>query len=59
MSEAIARIVRQLALPVTNQHLADLALKADQDRRLALRLGNLARAAELDDESVALLELMK
>lgn len=57
MSEA-ARLIRELKLPVTSQSLADLALQADQERRAALKRGDLARAAELDKEVVALSALL-
>jgi hypothetical protein len=54
----IARIIHTLALPVTNQALADLALQADQDRRQAERCGDHYRAEELDAEIQALAELL-
>jgi hypothetical protein len=55
----IARIVHTLALPITNQALADLALQADQERRQAERCGDHGRASELSDEIEALVELMQ
>lgn len=58
MGEQVARIVGVLALPVTNQALADLALQADQERRAALQLGDKKRAEELLAERDALLDLI-
>lgn len=58
MTEQVARLVAALALPVTNQSLADLALQADQERRAALRRGDEKRAAELDKEVADLAALL-
>lgn len=54
----LARIARTLALPLTSQAIADLALKADQDRRAALKRGDVTEAAELDAEVEALTRLL-
>ena len=58
MPEHVARLVRSLALPMTSQSLADLALQADRDRRAALKRGDTKRALELEAEISALAELM-
>lgn len=58
MTYYVARLVRTLALPVTNQALADLALQADRDRRQAERAGDHEHAAELAAEIEALAELL-
>lgn len=55
--EQMARVIRECQLPMTPQALADLALKADQDRRAALRSGNVKRAQELERERDNLLAL--
>lgn len=57
--ERIATLIRTLALPVTNQSLADLALQADQERRAAAKRGDRKRAAEHDKESRALASLLR
>lgn len=57
MPEAIAKIVALGVVSMTPQMLADLALKAHQDRREAIAAGNLARAQELEEERDALLDL--
>lgn len=54
----LARIARTLTLPLTSQAIADLALKADQDRRAALKRGDVTEAAELDAEVEALTRLL-
>lgn len=54
----IARIIKALALPVTSQAIADLALQADQDRRAALRRGDMAQAEECDHEVAELCNQM-
>lgn len=59
MPEAIAKIVALGMVKMTPQMIADLALKADQDRRAMERAGNSVRAQELLEERDALLELME
>lgn len=59
MAEQLARVIRQCALPMTSQALADLALKADQDRRAALRAGKHDEARVLSDEVAALADLLE
>lgn len=59
MPEAIAQIVALGRSSMTPQMLVDLALKADQDKRAAMRAGNLDRAVQLEEECNALLELAK
>jgi hypothetical protein len=59
MPEQLARIIATLALPMTSQALADLALQADQERRRALKAGNTARAAELETERDSLTDIFQ
>lgn len=59
MPEVIAEIVARGRANLTPQMIADLALKADQDRRAMERAGNTARAQELLEERDALLALME
>lgn len=57
MPEAVARLVAGGHANLTPQMLVDFALKADQDRREAVRAGNRERAVELEEERDALLAL--
>lgn len=59
MPEAIAKIIALGKIPMTPQMIADLALKADQDRRAAQRAGDYDRAQELLEERDALLDLVR
>jgi len=59
MPEQLARIISTLVLPMTPQALADLVLQADQERRRALRAGDIARAKELEAERDSLAEIFR
>lgn len=58
VTEQLARLVKTLALPVTNQSLADLALNKLQESRDAARHGDVKLAAELEREAMALADLL-
>lgn len=58
MPKELARVALASAGKMTPQHLADLALVADRERRAAIRAGDLRRAVEAKRERDSLLEAM-